>query len=581
MFCFQPIRQLMERSFKNRSILLFVTIVTFLFSLIPFSYSQRLIPGPQDLSFFSTVDETDQPYAIYIPKNFDENRKYPLVIFLHGAWSNHRLGLRRAFGQGNTQGSNFNKPGYVVKENDLEATRYFPVLKDVDYIVAAPYARGTAGYQGIPEQDVYEMLDDIKSRFPVDENRIYLTGLSMGGGGTIWLGLTRPDIWAAIAPDCPAPPAESAELSSNASNLPVHLFIGTKDGLYKTALEWKSRFENTTPVFDFTEYPGVDHNSWEYAYKDGYIFEWFSQFTRNLFPPEVNFSTRWYKYSKAYWVSLDRFTPGTLASVKARFTSENRIEVTSGNLDAFTLNLSGHKMFNPEKNLEIVVDGTQFSLKSPDAFSFSRNSGKWLNDKYTPGLNSKRPGVEGPVSSAVSGNHVYVYGTSDKPTDQELARRRTSAETAANWSGIGGRIMVFPRAVSDKDIRESDYEHSNLVLFGTAKTNAIIQKFADKLPMELSSGENDYGLLYIYPSNGHYLLINSGLEWWTPSGKSQGTQGITFMRSAAESLRNLGDFILFKGSIDNVVVQGNFDNEWKLPEQAKSELKKSGVVNIK
>ena len=122
--------------------------------------AQRLKAGPQDLSFFSTVDETDQPYAVYIPKNFDESRKYPLVIFLHGAMSNHRLGLRRAFGQGNLQGTDFMKPGVVPVENDLESTRYWPVLKDVDYIVAAPLARGTAGYQGIPEQDVYEMLAD-------------------------------------------------------------------------------------------------------------------------------------------------------------------------------------------------------------------------------------------------------------------------------------------------------------------------------------------------------------------------------------------------------------------------------------
>jgi enterochelin esterase-like enzyme len=571
----------MQRTFKHHNLFGIVTSVTILFILLPVSYSQTLKSGPQDLSFFSTVDETDQPYAIYIPKNFDETRKYPLVIFLHGAWSNHRLGLRRAFGQGNFQGDNFNKPGYVVKENDLEATRYFPDLKDVDYIVAAPYARGTAGYQGIPEQDVYEMLDDIKSRLPVDENRIYLTGLSMGGGGTIWLGLTRPDIWAAIAPDCPAPPAEAADLYPNASNLPVHLFIGDKDGLYKTALDWKAKFEKTTAVFDYTEYPGVDHNSWEYAYKDGYIFKWFSQFTRNGFPAEVNFNTRWYKYNKAYWVSIDKFTPGNLASVKARFTSENKIEVTTGNLDAFTLNLKGHEMFNPERKVDILLNGTHFSLKGPDALSFSRNNGKWSNTKYTPGLNSKGPGTEGPVYSAVSSNHVYVYGTADKPADQELACRRSSAETAANWSGIGGKIMVFPRAISDKDVRESDYEHSNLVLFGTAKTNAVIQKFADKLPMQLSSGENEYGLLYIFPFNGHYLLVSSGLEWWTPSGKNKTEQGITFMRSPAESIRNLGDFILFKGSLDNIIVQGNFDYDWKLPEQAKSEMRKTGVVDVK
>jgi len=126
------------------------------------SNAQRLKSGPQDLSFFSKVDETDQPYAVYIPKNFDESKKYPLVIFLHGAWSNHRLGLRRVFGQGNTQGTDFAQPGVIPAENDLEATRYWPELEDVNYIVASPLAHGTAGYQVIPEQDVYEMLDDLK-----------------------------------------------------------------------------------------------------------------------------------------------------------------------------------------------------------------------------------------------------------------------------------------------------------------------------------------------------------------------------------------------------------------------------------
>ncbi|MCI0522120.1 MAG: hypothetical protein L0Y37_00540 [Bacteroidales bacterium] len=122
------------------------------------SQSQRLKPGPQDLSFFSTVDDTDQPYSVYIPDNFDESRAYPLVVFLHGAWSNHRLGMRRLFGVGNAQGYDFVRPGTVSFENDVEATRYWPDFKPVDYIAAAPYARGTAGYQGIPEQSGYAFM---------------------------------------------------------------------------------------------------------------------------------------------------------------------------------------------------------------------------------------------------------------------------------------------------------------------------------------------------------------------------------------------------------------------------------------
>jgi len=540
--------------------------------------AQTLKPGPQDLSFFSKVDETDQPYAVYIPKNFDETKNYPLVIFLHGAWSTHRLGLRRVFGKGNVQGTDFIVPGHVPLENDLEAIRYWPELPDVDYIVAAPLARGTAGYQGIPEQDVYEMLDDVKSRFRIDEDRIYLTGLSMGGGGTTWLGLTRPDIWAAIAPVCPAPPDECAEIYGNASNLPVHLFIGDKDFLYKTAQEWKARYEATSPRFDYIEYPGIGHNSWEYAYKDGFIFEWFSQFKRDLFPQQVKFSSKWYKYNKAYWVKFDDLTPGTLATIDAKFTGENTVEATTSGLDAFTLSLEGHPQFNSSRKVTVKVDGKSFSVKSADAVSFMKTDGAWVNRKFTPGLTSKKQGDEGPLYAAVSSNHVYVYGTGGNPSQEELAARRAQAALCADWSGMGGRIMVFPRVISDREVRQSDYENSNLVLFGTKETNSVIEKFADRLPMHLDAKAADHGLVYIFPLNNHYVLINSGLPWWTPEKKTADQAGYAFMGSKVEILKKYKDFLLFRETPDNIISQGCFDNDWKLPDVAAEAMKSSGVI---
>jgi len=542
--------------------------------------AQTLKPGPQDLSFFSKVDETDQPYAVYIPKNFDETKNYPLVIFLHGAWSTHRLGLRRVFGKGNVQGTDFIVPGHVPLENDLEAIRYWPELPDVDYIVAAPLARGTAGYQGIPEQDVYEMLDDVKSRFRIDEDRIYLTGLSMGGGGTTWLGLTRPDIWAAIAPVCPAPPDECAEIYGNASNLPVHLFIGDKDFLYKTAQEWKARYEATSPRFDYIEYPGIGHNSWEYAYKDGFIFEWFSQFKRDLFPQQVKFSSKWFKYNKAYWVKFDDLTPGALATIDAKFTGENTVEATTSGLDAFTLNLEGHPQFNSSRKVTVKVDGKSFSVKSADAISFMKSDGAWVNRKFTPGLTSKKQGAEGPLYAAVSSNHVYVYGTGGNPSQEELAARRAKAALCADWSGMGGRIMVFPRVISDREVRQSDYENSNLILFGTKETNSVIEKFADRLPMHLDAKAADHGLVYIFPLNNHYVLINSGLPWWTPEKKTADQAGFAFMGSKVEILKKYKDFLLFRETPDNIIYQGCFDNNWKLPGEAAEAMISSGVIII-
>jgi len=551
-------------------------------SSLSIGFGQQLKPGPQDLSFFSSVDETDQPYAVYLPASFDSSKRYPLVVFLHGAMSNHRLGLRRAFGQGNIQGADFATPGFVPVETDLEATRYFPHLKQVDFIVAAPFARGTAGYQGIPERDVYEMIDDLKRRFPIDEDRLYLTGLSMGGGGTLWLGLTRPDLWAAIAPCCPAPPAGTTDLAGNARNLPVHLFVGDKDFLFQVAQDWRHLFQDNQITYEYAEYPGISHNSWEYAYRDGFIFKWFAQFKRDRFPGRVTFSTRWYRYSNAYWVRIDKLTPGTLASIDAVFTATNALTVTTDNLGAFTLRLDGHALFDADEAVVVTLDGERFEVRTPDAVSFSRSDTTWQNTRYTPGRFAKRANAEGPLNAAVADNHIYVFGTAGNPSEKETEARRAQAAHAANWSldrGMFGRIMVFPRVVADRQVRQSDLETSNMILFGTRDTNNVIEQYADHLPMHLDSDAKSYGLVYIYPLGDRYVLVNSGLAWWTPS-KEPDPRGMRFLASVSNKLDDFEDFILFKKTPDNVISHGYFDESWEIPEAEAAKMLDAGVVSL-
>lgn len=134
-------------------------------------------------TFRSTVDGSDQPYALYLPARLDAERRYPLVVSLHGAGQTHRQGLRQVFG-----------------------IRAEAPLPDVDYIVTAPYGRGSMGYEGIAETDVFDMLSHVKAQYPVDEDRVYLTGVSMGGSGTLGIALRRPDLWAAIAVVCGGAP---------------------------------------------------------------------------------------------------------------------------------------------------------------------------------------------------------------------------------------------------------------------------------------------------------------------------------------------------------------------------------------
>ncbi len=537
---------------------------------ISFSYAQKLAPGPQVLTFFSSADDTEQPYGLYLPKNYDAQKKYPLVVMLHGAGSNHRLSLRRVFGKSNAEG-----------ETDVEATRYFPEWQDVEYIVASPFARGTTGYQGIPENDVYDVLADVKKRFNIDEDRTYLTGLSMGGGGTLWIGMTRPDIWAAIAPVCPAPPKGTIDLAMNALNYPAHFFHGDADPAVPVTVsrDWVKKLQELGSKVEYKEYPGVKHDSWVPAYKDEFVFGWFSQFKRNRFPDQVRFASWQYKYNTAYWVQFDKLTPGTLASIDAKFAAPNQLEIKTTALDGFTLHLAGHPQFKAGQPLQMTLNGKKLKVPASENLSLSLQNGKW-SVVNVPVVEGKKAGAEGPLREAFATRHVYVYGTGGSPSEEELKARQAMAVQAASWSvyrgEFAGRIMFFPRVLADKEVRPSDLESANLILFGTKTTNALIEKYSDRLPLQFNDASaKEYGLLYVFPVDKHYVAVSSGLPWWT-SDKPDAFPGPVAQRGISD----FKDFVLFKETPKQVIADGYFDANWKLPEPSAKAMTASGAVTV-
>jgi hypothetical protein len=206
-------------------------------------------------------------------------------------------------------------------------------------------------------------------------------------------------------------------------------------------------------------------------------------------------------------------------------------------------------------------------------------NGKWVSTKYEATALSKKKGAEGPIHAAFDARHIYVYGTGGNPSEAELKARMAIAEEAANWSvyrgAFLGRIMVFPRVVADRDVRQSDFETCNLILFGTKETNTVIEKYSERLPMHLNAAATkDHGLFYIYPMDGHYLAISSGLPWWTGAQQT----GFRFIPPALSVLNEQKDFLLFKDGATNVVADGYFNEGWKLNDEDGKKLESGGVM---
>ncbi|MBZ5725907.1 MAG: dienelactone hydrolase family protein [Acidobacteriia bacterium] len=496
-------------------------------------------------TFLATADGSRQPYALYMPRSFSPAKKYPLVLSLHAEDSNHRFNLKQIFGG---------------------------TARDAEFIVACPLARGTMGYRGIAEQDVYDVLGDVERRFPIDPDRVYLTGISMGGGGALWLALTRPDLWAAVAPVSAAAIPGSEELAPNLLNLPVKLFHGELDTVIPpdSSRTWQRRLLDLDVAADYVEYPGVRHNAWDFAYKNAALFDWFAGFRRNRFPERVRFATRSYRYSSAYWVHIDGLTPGTLASIDAKRVGTAEVRVETHNVDGFTLALDRPAAL-------VTIDGAAIRVKPAATVSFANTAGRWRAGRLPP--EAKHAGAEGPIAEAVAARHIYVYGTVGMHTAEELEARRQTAETAARWSTPNAPLTLELPVKADHAVTPEDMETASLVLFGTAETNSLIARFASRLPLALHTGAADYGLLFLAPVGNHYALVSSGLPWWTGADDAH-RGGDPFAPAQYRLLATFGDYILFKGSLAHVVAEGRFDRNWKLPADAAAKMSGTGTVTI-
>lgn len=129
-------------------------------------------------AYRSKLDNTLQPYRIYVPKTYDRSKPYPLIIALHG--------------MGRDEDSYFDD--YAEGAFKLEAERR-------GYIVACPKGREPASmYRDAAERDVLDVLAEVRQAYNIDPDRIYMTGHSMGGFGTWSIAVNHPDIFAALAP---------------------------------------------------------------------------------------------------------------------------------------------------------------------------------------------------------------------------------------------------------------------------------------------------------------------------------------------------------------------------------------------
>jgi predicted peptidase len=196
----------------------------------------------------------DWKYVLFVPHDYRGDKAYPLILFLHGLGESGSDGHRQA-----TVGL-----GPAIKRQE----------KSFDFITIFPQSRHrTWRPDSEDSRRALDILAEVRKNYRIDPERIYLTGLSMGGYGTWSIAIQYPDRWAAIVPVCGGGDAKQVD---RIKDVPCWCFHGGAD---KTVPARRSRemiealkAAGGHPLY--TEYPGVEHNSWDRAYATPELFTW-------------------------------------------------------------------------------------------------------------------------------------------------------------------------------------------------------------------------------------------------------------------------------------------------------------------
>ncbi|GAB2532251.1 carboxylesterase family protein [Spirosoma aerophilum] len=484
-----------------------------------------------------------------------------------------------------------------------QARAYKP--KDWGNLVAATNRRPRGfNWEDWGRLDALEVLTIAKNRFKPDPQHIYLTGHSMGGHGTWFLGATYPDKWAAIAPCAGYPtlkeygsadgvipetsndPLEQMllragnqsdvlKLTSNYKPLGVYVLHGDADRTVPVtyARQMRKLLGESQPDMSYYEYPGGSHWFGDESVDWKPLFDFFKwhRIAVDSTVNDIDFITANPGISSAFrWAAIEQQRQPLLYSRMQLTRRGKTISGTTSNIALLKLALNA---FNAKTPVTVTLDGspaiTYTTSSAQDTLFLSRENGQWKQTQR-PAVTQKGPHRNGTFKDAFNNRMVFVYGTKGTKEENEWnwQKARYDAET---WYYRGnGAIDLIP----DNDFSLAKYTDRGVVLFGNATTNGAWKSLLADCPIQMERNSiragdqqwqgDDLGAYFVWPIKGSAVASVAVI----------GGTGLKGMRAASANQYFAGasgfpDFMVFgldmvrEGS-KGVRMAGFFDNNWKL-----------------
>lgn len=225
---------------------------------------------------FTSKGGLELPYRILLPENYNPRTKYPLVMFLHGA------GER---GNDNEAQLVHGSSLFLSKRSEFPAIVVFPQCRKDSFWSSVkidrnqdPNNRFNFDYSSTKQTEdltaVIELISDLQKQHKIDKKRVYVMGLSMGGMGTFEALTRHPKLFAAGIPICGG--GDTKLVGNFAGKVPVWVFHGADDSVVPAdcSRSMVKAIESAGGKVKYTEYPKVNHNSWDNAFAEPELLSW-------------------------------------------------------------------------------------------------------------------------------------------------------------------------------------------------------------------------------------------------------------------------------------------------------------------
>ncbi len=439
----------------------------------------------------SRVDGSVQPYGVVVPPDWrEEDRKpRPLWLWLHGR-SETLTELAFVSGQ----------------------MRAKPEFETCGGFLVRLYGRFCNASKFAGETDLFEAMASAKARYPVDEQRIVLTGFSMGGASCWHLSTHYAGLWAAaspgagfaetaiyakvFAPGREAPPwweqklwhwYDATDDAANLFNTRLIAYSGGDDPQKQSADIMETAAAAEGLRLERLIGPNTGHK-YEPATKKELDRRLLEQAVRGkpARPAKVRFTTYTLRYHRMDWLEIEALDKHwSRADLDAELAD-------GGMLQAKTRNVAGFSVLLPDDlPRRAIIDGQEV-LDPAGTGHYMKTAGKWAaGASGGAGSLVKRHGLTGPVDDAFLDSFIFVRPTGRAFHDQTGAWVRSELDRAiAEWRRV---FRGEARVKNDVDVTSEDIAGSNLVLWGDPSSNSLLGRALPKLPIRWRAEELSLG----------------------------------------------------------------------------------------